>query len=85
MLDIQSELVFINGMVYLPQKGNFGTPTSFPSPATPPSVTFHSNSKSAYMMSRVQYTTYKIIARCIELTTALWPNNTHVTRKYKAM
>ena len=36
-LDIQSELMFVNGMVHLPQERNFGTPTSFPSPATPPS------------------------------------------------
>ena len=36
-LDIQSELMFVNGMVHLPQEGNFGTPTSFPSPAIPPS------------------------------------------------
>ena len=35
-LDIQSELIFINGMVYLdlPQEWNFGIPATLPSPAT---------------------------------------------------
>ena len=36
-LDIQSELIFVNSMVHLPQEWTFGTPTIFHSPATPPS------------------------------------------------
>ena len=36
-LDIQPELIFINGMVHLLQEWNFGTPTTLPSPVTPPS------------------------------------------------
>ena len=36
-LGIQSELIFVNGMVQLLQEYNFGTPTTLPSPATPPS------------------------------------------------
>ena len=36
-LDIRSELIFVNGMVYLPQEWNFGRSTTLPSPATPPS------------------------------------------------
>jgi len=33
VLDIQSaaELIFVNGMVHLPQEWNFGTPTTLPS------------------------------------------------------
>jgi len=34
VLDIQSELMFVNGMVHLLQELNFGTPTTFLSPAT---------------------------------------------------
>ena len=37
VFDIQSEVIFINGMVNLAEKSNFGTPTSLPSPATPQS------------------------------------------------
>ena len=37
VLDIQSELIFVNGMVHLPQEWNFRTPTTLPSPATPSS------------------------------------------------
>ena len=33
-LDIQSELIFVNGMVHLPHDDNFGRPTTLPSPAT---------------------------------------------------
>ena len=34
-LEIQSELIFVDGMVHLPQEWNFITPTTFPSSATP--------------------------------------------------
>ena len=49
-------------------------------------VTPHGYSRSdfsAYVMSHVQYITYKIIA-CIERATVLQANNMQVTRKYKA-
>ena len=36
-LEIQPELIFVNGMAHLPQELNFGTPIILPSPATPPS------------------------------------------------
>ena len=36
-LDIQSEVIFVNGTVHLLQERNFGTPIILPSPATPPS------------------------------------------------
>ena len=36
-LEIQSELIFVNGMVHLLHELNFGTPTTLPLPATPPS------------------------------------------------
>ena len=35
------------------------------------------------MTSRIQYTTYIIIAMCIECASTLWAN-THVMRKYQA-
>ena len=37
VFDIQSKVIFVNGMVNLAEKWNFGTPTSLPSPATPQS------------------------------------------------
>ena len=49
-------------------------------------VTPHRDSQSdssAYVMSHVQYTTYKIIA-CIEHATVLQADITRVTREYKA-
>ena len=58
-LDIQSELIFVNGMVHLPLEQNFGTPTTLPSPTTHTTLTPHSNSQSdfpSYVMSCVQYT-----------------------------
>ena len=45
-------------------------------------VTPHNDSRSdfvAYVTSRVQYTTYKIIATCIERATVLRTNITRVT------
>ena len=50
-------------------------------------VTPHSDSQGdflAYVTSHVQYTTYKIIATCIERTTMLQANITQVMHKYKA-
>ena len=35
--EIQAELMFVNGMVHLPQEQNFGTPTTLPPPGTLPS------------------------------------------------
>ena len=46
-------------------------------------LTPHSDSRSAYVTSHVQYTTYKIIATCIERATALRANNMRVTRGIK--
>ena len=53
-LDIQSELIFVNGMVQLPQEWNFGTPTVNNSPFTSYTTgTPHSDSRSAYVTSHV--------------------------------
>ena len=38
---------------------------------------------SAYVTSRIQYTTYKIIATCIERVTALRANITREMHEYK--
>ena len=46
-------------------------------------VTAHSDSRSAYVTSHFQYTTYKIIA-CIERAAVLRADNTRVMREYKA-
>ena len=56
-LDIQFELIFLNGVVHLPHEWNFGKPTTLPSPATPPSPP-HSDIQNdffTYVMSHVQY------------------------------
>ena len=50
-------------------------------------VSSHSNSQGnflAYVMSRVQYTMYKIIAMCVEDATVLWANITDAMCEYKA-
>ena len=62
--------MFVNGEVHLPR--NEYRQASFTSYTT---LTPHSCTRRdfhAYMMSRVQYTTYKIIAMCIERATTLW-------------
>jgi len=56
-LDIQFELIFINGMVHLPQEWNFGTPTTLFTSYT--TLTLHSCFRSdfpAYVTSHVHYT-----------------------------
>ena len=78
MLDIQSELAFVNGMVKLWYTNN----SLFTSYTI---VTPHSDSRSdfsAYMTSHVQYTTYKIIV-CIDCTTVLRAIM-RIMREYKA-
>ena len=82
MLDIQYELIFVNGMVHLPQLCHTNN-SPFTSYTT---VTPHSDSRSdfsAYVTSHVQYTTYEIIA-CIERATMLRANIMRVTRECKA-
>ena len=80
-MDIQCELIFVNGMVHIPGVKLWYTSNSpFTSYTT---VTRHSDSQSdfsAYLMSHVQY---KFIAR-IEHAPALRANIMHVTREYKA-
>ena len=75
-LDIQSELIIINGMEHLPQEWNFGTPTFLPSAATPPSpltatleVIFPLTWRDTFNIP-----TYKIIATCVEVPTVLPAN-----------
>ena len=71
-LDIQSELIFINGIVHLPQEWNFSTLTSFlhqlhhtqPSKLCQKDIDIH-----AYTTSHIQYT------MCIECATTLQANN----------
>ena len=79
---IQSGLTFVNGVV---QKQNFDTLTTLPSPATPPSS--HSDSQSdfsSYVICHAFNTPmYKIIAMCIEHTTAL-QDHTRITCDMKA-
>ena len=86
-LDIQSELIFVNGMVHLPQEWNFGTPITLPSPATPPSPLTVTHEVIFPLTWRHTFNirTYKIIAMCIERATALWANNTRVKRWYKSV
>ena len=88
-LDIQSELIFVNGMVHLPQEWNIGTPTILPLPATPPSSLTASPETIffPYVTSHIQYTMYEIIATCIEHTTMLQTNNTGTcaTHEYRAV
>jgi len=76
VLDIQSELIFVNGMVHLPQEWNFGTTTTLPSPATPlsPLTVTH---KAIFLLTwhhTFNIRTYKIMATCIERDTALRAN-----------
>ena len=72
-------------MVRLLQECNFSTPTTLPSPATPPpplTCSDDSDSQSdfsSYVTSRVQYTTYKIIATWTERA------NTLVKREYESV
>ena len=68
-MDIQSEVIFINGTVHLLQERNFGTPIILPSPATPPS----SLTATHEAIFRHTFNTgmYKIIATCIERATAM--------------
>ena len=73
-LDIQSELIFGNGMVHLPQEWNFGTLTGFPSPHTSPcpvTITPHSDSTKRYFLYVTSHVQYKIIAMWIEHPTRL--------------
>ena len=78
-LDIQFELIFVNGMVHLTQEWNFGTPTTLPS-ATPPSPLTATREVIYPVTWRRTFNihTYKIIATCtrIERATALRANNT---------
>ena len=85
-LDIQFELIFINGTVHLPQDWNFGIPTTLPSPATPPSplTATHKAIFSLTWRHTFNICTYKIIATCIEHATALQANNTHVKCQCKS-
>ena len=85
-LDIQSELTFVDVMVHLPHEGNFDTPTTLPSPATPPS-SLTATSKVTFSRTwchTFNIPTYKIITTRIECATVLWANITHVTCGYKA-
>ena len=47
-------------------------------------LTPHSNSRSDFSSYVTSHLQYKIIATCIEHTTALWANNMHVKREYKS-
>ena len=60
-LDIQSDWMFVNGMVHLPQEWSFGTPTSYPSPATLPSpLTPHPSQLCQKAFSRLHDVTCSI-------------------------
>ena len=86
-LDIQSELIFVNGMVHALTPGMklwYTNNSSFTSYTT---FTPHSESRSdfsSYMTSNVHLLMYKIIAMCIERTTELW-TNICVTCEYKSV
>ena len=79
-MEIQSELIFVNDMVYLYPRNKSFVYQQLSLHTT------HSDSRSdisAYVTSHVLYTTYKIIAS-IECATVLRANITRVTREYKA-
>ena len=68
--------------MHLSQEWNFGTPTTLPSPATPPSP-LTATPEAIFPLTwyhMFNMLTYKIIATCIEHATALRTNNTRVKR-----
>ena len=79
---VESELIFVNGMVHLPHEWNFGRPTTLPSPATPlsPLTVTPEAIFSRTWCHTFNITTYEIIATCIERATVL---RARVMRKYK--
>ena len=77
-LDIQSALIFVNGMVHLPHEWNFGTPTALPSPTTPSPLTATPEAIFPLTWRHTFDTTYKIIA-CIERPTVLRASIMRVT------
>ena len=69
-LDIQSESIFLNGVVHLPYEWNFGKPTALPSPATPSSP-LTATPEALTWRHALNMPTYKIIATRIERATVL--------------
>ena len=77
MLDIKSDLLFVNDMVHLPQKWNFDTPTILPSPCSYTTFTLHNDSWS--LRDAFNIPMYKIVywvCYCLFIM--------HMMRKYKA-
>ena len=84
-LDIQSELIFANGMVHLSKEWNFDTPTSLFSWATP-LLPVTATPEAIFLFTwhhTFNIPTYKIIAMCIECVTVLRANNTRVKHEYR--
>ena len=77
---MQPELIFVNGMVHLPQERNFGTPTTLPSPATPPHL-----SQRLFLLRNVTRSIYLRIKSLVGvLSTLCAPDfNTCVKCEYK--
>ena len=65
-MDIQSKLMFVNVMVYLPQDEKLWYPSNSPFTSYT-TVTPHSDSRrsnfSAYVTSHIQYTTFTVLTR----------------------
>ena len=84
-LDIQSELIFANGMVHLSKEWNFDTPTTLFSWATP-LLPVTATPEAIFLFTwhhTFNIPTYKIIAMCIECVTVLRANNTRVKHEYR--